>query len=266
LEFDPKFLQKMGTSEAALLRFHPEAERFPMMGNKKFDLLVEDMKQNGLQNPIHLHEGQILDGRNRYLACLVAGVEPRFVKFDGKDPVAFVYSVNVHRRHLTNEQKAELVEKLAAEFPERSDRAIGQLVQLHHKTVGRLRAALEARGAVRHVDAMVDTRGRVYPAHKGKKASGAAPDGAEPSDAEPESWVYACAGGLRRGDVNRSINELLGVLAAEKKRIVALPEASRAALVRRFLEVLDVTLDDLRPVVSVPVFEGGFGLPVSTAE
>jgi hypothetical protein len=42
----------------------------------------------------------ILDGRNRYRACLEARVEPRFVEFDADDPIAFVVSVNIKRRHL----------------------------------------------------------------------------------------------------------------------------------------------------------------------
>jgi hypothetical protein len=256
LEFDPKFFQKMGTPEAGLRRFHPIAERFPLMGNKQFEMLVENIKENGLQNPIVLYEDQILDGRNRDLACIKANVEPKFVEFEGKDPVAFAYAVNVHRRHLTNAQKAGLAEQLLAESPDRSNRAIGQLVQLHHKTVGRLRDALEARGAVRHVDAKVDTRGRVYRADRPRKASSRDFDPAEGSEGEAASWVYACAGGLRCGDIKRSINELLDVLDAEKKRIVALPEASRTVLARRFFQLVDVPLDELRRVAAVPFFEG----------
>ena len=170
MEFDPEFLKRTETSQQALFTFHQHADRMPMMGDEEFDQLVENLKEIGLQNPIVLYEGQILDGRNRYLGCVKAGVPLKFIEFDGEDPVAFVHAVNVHRRHLTVEQKLDLVSKLLAESPERSDRTIAKLAQVHHKTVGRVRSELEARGAGRHVESRVDTKGRFYPAHKERKA------------------------------------------------------------------------------------------------
>jgi hypothetical protein len=263
LEFNRKFIEGAGTAPVALLRFHPEADRFPMMGDEEFDLLVEDVGENGLQNPIVLHDGLILDGRNRYLACLKAGVSVKTVEFDGKDPVAFVYSVNAHRRHLTMEHKLNLATRLLVESPERSDRAIAKLVQVHHKTVGRVRAELEARGAGRHVESRVDSKGRLYPSRKGKAALSVASSIGR-DEAEPESWALASTSRLHGGDINRNVNELLRILGAEKKRIAALPIASRAALARRFLELVDISFGDLRPISEVPAFTDGFHLSAPT--
>jgi hypothetical protein len=57
---------------------------------------------------ITLHpDGSILDGRNRYRACLRVGIEPRFTTWqDNGSPVSFVISLNLKRRQLTAGQKA----------------------------------------------------------------------------------------------------------------------------------------------------------------
>ena len=88
--------------------FHPLADMFPLMEGTEFDALVADIRNHDLIEPIILYEDKILDGRNRYRACQKAGVEPTFRPFMGDDPLAFVISANLHRRHLTIEQKREL--------------------------------------------------------------------------------------------------------------------------------------------------------------
>ena len=68
--------------------------------------MLSDIRENGLQTPITLFEGKILDGRNRYLACQMLNMEPEYVEFDGKDPLPFVVSRNLCRRHLSESQRA----------------------------------------------------------------------------------------------------------------------------------------------------------------
>jgi len=89
--------------------------------------LADDIRQNGLQNAIVLYQGKILDGRNRYLACPMAGVKPRFVQWDGEgSPLQWVISENMVRRHLTSSQRAvialELLPMLEKEAHERKRR------------------------------------------------------------------------------------------------------------------------------------------------
>jgi ParB-like chromosome segregation protein Spo0J len=88
------------------LKFHPLANLFPLIEGEEFEALRADVKAHGLRESITLLGGAILDGRNRYRACQRANVKPRFVDYDGADPLAFVISANVHRRHLTASQRA----------------------------------------------------------------------------------------------------------------------------------------------------------------
>ena len=88
---------------------HPLCSLFPRIVDNDFHALVEDIRANGLREPIILHDGMILDGGNRYRACEVAGVEPNFMTFGGGNLVTFVLSANLHRRHLTPGQQAAIV-------------------------------------------------------------------------------------------------------------------------------------------------------------
>ena len=91
---------------------HPYADLLPLLEGEAFDSFVADIKTNGLLEPITIHEGMILDGRNRWNACKAAGVEPQFLEFDGDDPLAFVLSLNVHRRHLSESQRGMIAARL----------------------------------------------------------------------------------------------------------------------------------------------------------
>ncbi len=82
------------------LQPHRLANVFPPMHPDQFRALVEDIRRRGQQTPICVFENQILDGRQRALACKELGIEPRSVEYAGSDPLAFVISANLHRRHL----------------------------------------------------------------------------------------------------------------------------------------------------------------------
>lgn len=88
--------------------FHPVANLFPLLEGDDFRALCRDIENNGLLVPIWLHpDGRIIDGRNRYRACVETMVPAEYRTWSGDGSlVAFAVSLNLKRRHLDATQKA----------------------------------------------------------------------------------------------------------------------------------------------------------------
>ena len=107
------------------MNFHPLANIFPLIEGAAFDDLVADIREHGVREPVWLYEDQILDGRNRWRAAEVAGVDCQTRVYAGDEPVQFVLSLNLHRRHLSESQRAMVGAKLAnLGHGQRPDRSI----------------------------------------------------------------------------------------------------------------------------------------------
>jgi hypothetical protein len=175
----------------AHLRVHPAADLFPLMSEAELKELAEDINVNGLQASIVLFEengkNKLLDGRNRLDALALLGrldvdhdcrlrlidrhngdiwdtFTYRSARSDqglrGCDPYTFVLSANVHRRHLTPEQKRELIAKLLKAKPEASNLAVAKQVKADDKTVAAVRHELEANSEIPNKPARVEASGR----------------------------------------------------------------------------------------------------------
>lgn len=113
------------TTTCAARPIHPAAMMFPLMEGKPFEEFREDIRKNGLLQPIAvLPDGSVIDGRNRLRACRELGIEPQFVTVDPESPLAYALSANKHRRHLSSGQLAalgaeEMLSKLQEEAKER---------------------------------------------------------------------------------------------------------------------------------------------------
>jgi len=86
------------------LDHHPAADSFPLMTSQRYEELRLDIARQGQLEPITLCDGMILDGRNRYRACIELGIEPRTRLYEG-DPWAYAWSLNGERRDLVDEQR-----------------------------------------------------------------------------------------------------------------------------------------------------------------
>ena len=130
------------------------------------------LKLIGIDNPNFAPKGGISWSKVHTLDAVkmvVTGVNPRNSKRIWKphvDPASLVRSLNVHRRHLTAEQKRQAIADHIKLDPTASDRKIGRKVGVDHKTATKVRDDLEARGEVPHVSKRTDSAGRKQPARK----------------------------------------------------------------------------------------------------
>lgn len=190
------------------LKQHPLSAAFPAMSSDDFAALVEDIKTNGQREPVIVFEGMVLDGWHRYSACVTLGIKAQHFTFpEGKDPVAFVLSQNLHRRHLSASQRAAAVVACAEWAPRgkptakpetisglreadmakvagTSDRTIRDAKVAHRAG---LTDAVKAGALTAHEAAQV-ARGK--PAEKPKKAPAPAPSPAPADDSQADELAH----------------------------------------------------------------------------
>ncbi len=95
------------------VRFHEYANLFPMIQGEALDALREDIRRNGVREPIVMLGDAILDGRNRYMCARDLGMEYPVREFPGGDVLGFVVSANLARRHLSESQRASIAARVA---------------------------------------------------------------------------------------------------------------------------------------------------------
>lgn len=144
------------------MEFHPLANLFPLLEGAEFTALAEDIRANGVREPVVLLDGKILDGRNRWRASQSVGVTAPMVEFDGADPVAFVISLNLHRRHLNESQRAMVASKVA-NVGHGGDRVSEQVANLQLAPVTQSDAADMLNVSARTVAAAVKVRAEGTP-------------------------------------------------------------------------------------------------------
>jgi hypothetical protein len=125
------------------LQPHPLCEAFPKLSPSELRDLANDIRAKGLQVPIVVYDGKILDGWHRYQACLTENVEPAFQDYEGDDPISFVMSMNMHRRHMLKQDQRRVAKLIIGMHPERSDRSVAKDTGLHHTTIPAIRAEVQ---------------------------------------------------------------------------------------------------------------------------
>lgn len=189
------------------LDFHPLANLFPLIEGAEFDEFVADIRANGLREEVVVWQGKVLDGRNRYRACVAAEVEPRLAYFRPElfgDPLAYVISKNLKRRHLNESQRAMVAAAIetirAPGRPEEND------ANLHN--IPRADAARRVNVSVRSVASAAAVRENGVPAlvhavEQGKLAVSEAAKAAKLAPAEQERVAALAAEG--RANIVRTV-------------------------------------------------------------
>jgi hypothetical protein len=150
-----------------MLPFHEIANLFPLLEGADFEALKKDIQAHGVREPVWTYQGKIIDGRNRARACAELGIEPPTREWDGNGSLAdFVLSLNLHRRHLSPEQKRAIVAAMLKEAPERSNRQVAEQAKVDHKTVGAARRRLEASGEIPQTEKARGKDGRKRPVRR----------------------------------------------------------------------------------------------------
>lgn len=90
---------------------HEVADWFPLLGDAELNELAASIKRDGQIEACVVWGDVLVDGRNRWRACELAGVEPRIYRreFDSQAACGrWIIATNLHRRHLTTTQRAML--------------------------------------------------------------------------------------------------------------------------------------------------------------
>src|SRR6516162_2438219 len=130
---------------ARTYEFHHYADLFPMLDKDSvgFKALIEDIKAHRQHEPVWLLDGKILDGRNRYNACQHLGRDVVTRDYIGTDPIGFVLSINLHRRHLNTSQRAMVAAKLANLTAGDNQHSEGTSIEVASKLLNVGRASIE---------------------------------------------------------------------------------------------------------------------------
>ncbi len=98
------------------LEIHPAAYLFPEMQEQEFEELKEDIAKHGLQIPILIYQGKVVDGRHRLRACTELGIIPRFEELQAANDAAVygaVVGINLYRRNLPLNERVLIAARLA---------------------------------------------------------------------------------------------------------------------------------------------------------
>ncbi len=166
----------------------------PELTEEEYEELKNDIAERGVMVPVEIDEyGNILDGYNRVKICEELNITdfPTICREGLTEEEKFTHArkLNLARRHLSQEQKRELIREQIKETPELSDRQMARDLGISHPTVGTVRREMEDAGEVVKFTTSTGPDGKKYPRERKKKEQGSELDNNEESptlDAEQD--------------------------------------------------------------------------------
>jgi hypothetical protein len=258
-----------------VLPIHPAAQLLPPLSEHELRELGKSIAARGLLHPIIIfpepvgdgnkhYRYSLLDGVNRLDAMELVGIDfkidrvdripstvtvqgdvyemrsPVIMADDCDDPFAFVLSVNLHRRHLTAEQKRDLIAKLLKAQPERSNRTIAKQTNVDDKTVAAVRGKLEATAEIPQLAKTVGADGKARTTHRKNKRREIGDDIAEKPRTAAEHDDGAPELAPQQIDPDHLISQFTAEVRAGGLEIAKQIETEyRPMLVERLHEVID---------------------------
>jgi hypothetical protein len=146
----------------------------PALPAEDYEALKADIAARGVMVAIEMDEyGNILDGYNRIKVCRELGINdyPVVVRsgLSEAEKLTHARRVNLLRRHLSQEQRRQLVADELRGDPSRSDRQIAAGLGVDHKTVGAARDRLGGTGEIPQLEKTTGTDGKARPVNRQHK-------------------------------------------------------------------------------------------------
>ena len=143
----------------------------PNMAQDEYEALKEDIVERGVMVPIEFDEdGNVLDGHHRLKICVELGIDnyPKIIRAGMSEAEKWTHArkLNMARRHLTREQRRELIQSQIKDAPSLSDRQIAKMLGVSHSTVGIMRRELIDSGQVDESTTSIGSDGKEYKRHR----------------------------------------------------------------------------------------------------
>ncbi|GIV53104.1 MAG: hypothetical protein KatS3mg038_3625 [Candidatus Kapaibacterium sp.] len=217
----------------------PYEDLLPHLSEEEFEALKADIAQRGVQVPVEYDEhGNILDGHHRVRACHELGIKdwPRIVRvgMTDEEKIEHALTLNLTRRHLSREQRQELVAKLSQRGM--SLRRIAELVGVGEKTVHRDRSAVSSDTPEHLLNESIGADGKAYPAR-------------QRTEAERQELVERAQRMQAEGASYREIATSLGVSVGTAYDLVRKPRPAVFARNEREMERVQEAVQQVAPEV-----------------
>lgn len=147
-------------------------QAMPDLAPDEYQALEQSILDNGILQPILVDEnGAIIDGHHRQKIAKRHNLPcPEDVKtgFTDAEKRTLALTLNLDRRHLSREQRREVLAKSIKADPQLSDRAHAERTGASDKTAGAVRRDLEANAEIPHSPDRVTAKGKSAPGPKPK--------------------------------------------------------------------------------------------------